>query len=72
MTTNAQTGADEDDFGSSTDQHVTGAPETGTFLTDQAPTAGTPAHGSGNAGVNATGGNRTDSTDDITERRTGA
>ncbi|GIE46813.1 hypothetical protein Ani05nite_03470 [Amorphoplanes nipponensis] len=48
------------DAGSSTDQHVTGAPETGEFITDQAPTATTPAHGSSNSGVNATGANRQD------------
>jgi hypothetical protein len=44
--------------GSSTDQHVTGADETATFPTDEAPTADTPAHGSSNAGINAAGGNR--------------
>jgi hypothetical protein len=59
--------ADEDDgttdAGSSTDQHVTGQPETGTFLTDQAPTATTPSHGSGNAGVNELGGNHVDRED---------
>jgi hypothetical protein len=59
MTSNASPdGTDADstaDAGSSTDQHVTGSPETGTFLTDQAPTAGTPAHGSGNAGVDTAG-----------------
>jgi hypothetical protein len=38
--------------GSSADQHITGSPETGEFITDRAPTAGTPAHGSSNAGVN--------------------
>jgi hypothetical protein len=32
--------------GSSTDQHVSGAAETGTVTTDQAPTGDTPAHGS--------------------------
>ncbi|HEY0000146.1 MAG TPA: hypothetical protein VGB74_06815 [Actinoplanes sp.] len=44
--------------GSSTDQHVSGNAETGTFTTDQAPTADTPAHGSSNAGINKVGGNR--------------
>ncbi|GGQ87678.1 hypothetical protein [Couchioplanes azureus] len=56
--------ADDDtagtDAGSSTDQHVTGYPESGTPLTDQAPTATTPSHGSSNAGINATGANRAD------------
>ncbi len=59
MSTDAQRDTGDDDAtttvdaGSSTDQHITGAPETGEFLTDQAPTPTTPAHGSGNAGVNA-------------------
>ncbi|WP_229074624.1 hypothetical protein [Actinoplanes sp. DH11] len=44
--------------GSSTEQHVTGAPETGEFPVDEEPAATTPAHGSSNAGINATGGNR--------------
>lgn len=39
--------------GASTDQHVSGTAETGTFTTDQAPTGDTPAHGSSNAGINA-------------------
>ena len=52
--------------GSIADQHVTGAPETGTFTTDEAPTADTPAHGSSNIGINATGANRPD--DAITGR----
>ena len=50
--------------GSSTDQHVTGSSDAGTFITDEAPDAGTPAHGSSNAGVNATGGNRPDAEDE--------
>jgi hypothetical protein len=49
--------------GSSTDQHVSGAAETGTFTTDQAPTDDTPSHGSSNAGINATRANRTESPD---------
>jgi hypothetical protein len=56
MSSSAQAGADPDDVttdaGSSTDQHVTGTEEAGTFITDKAPTADTPVHGSGNAGVN--------------------
>ncbi len=43
--------------GGSTDQHVTGTGETGEFLTDQAPTATTPATGSSNAGINSTRAN---------------
>ncbi len=50
--------------GSSTDQHVTGAEETGTFLTDQAPTGNTPAHGSSNEIFNEAGGNRPDTAAD--------
>ncbi|MEU4221889.1 hypothetical protein [Actinoplanes sp. NPDC026623] len=42
----------ETNAGSSTDQYVSGAAETGTFLTDQAPAADTPVHGSSNAGIN--------------------
>jgi hypothetical protein len=38
--------------GSETDQHITGGPETGTFITDEAPTGDTPVHGSSNAGLN--------------------
>ena len=38
--------------GNSTDQHITGAAETGDFVTDEAPTADTPAHGSTTAGLN--------------------
>jgi hypothetical protein len=50
--------------GPSTDQHVTGSEETGSFITDKAPTADTPAHGSSNAGINEKAANRTDVTDD--------
>jgi hypothetical protein len=42
----------EANAGSSTDQYASGAAETGTFLTDQAPAADTPVHGSSNAGIN--------------------
>ena len=52
--------------GSLADQHVTGSPETGNFITDKAPTADTQAHGSSNAGVNQTGANRPDKEDDVT------
>ena len=58
----ARTGAGQDDYpesrGSSTGQHITGAPEPGTFAEDEPPTAGTPADGSSNAGINQTGANR--------------
>ncbi|MEU8239100.1 hypothetical protein AB0C07_12705 [Actinoplanes missouriensis] len=46
------------DLGGSTDQHVTGAEEEGTFITDEEPREQAPAHGSSNAGINATGANR--------------
>ncbi|MDI6102718.1 hypothetical protein QLQ12_29275 [Actinoplanes sp. NEAU-A12] len=39
--------------GSSTDQHVTGHPETASSPVDEEPTADTPPHGSSNAGLNA-------------------
>ena len=41
-----------EDSGSSTDQHITGSPETGSFTTDEAPRSDTPAYGSSNVGVN--------------------
>ncbi len=67
MSGNTQSGGGEDDVtvnaGSETDQHVTGSPETGTFITDEAPTADTPAHGSSNAVFNAARGNRVDPDD---------
>ena len=46
-----------EDAGSSTDVHVTGKDEEGTFTTDQPPTGDTPADGSSNAGITAAGGN---------------
>jgi hypothetical protein len=50
----SSTNTDEDGMvagaGPSTDQHITGSEETGTFQTDKAPKADTPVHGSGNAG----------------------
>jgi hypothetical protein len=49
-----------DTAGSSTDQHVTGRPETGEFLVDQPPVSTTPATGSSNKGVNTTRANRPD------------
>ncbi len=66
--TSSESNAGEDGFtagaGSSADQHVTGHEETGTFLTDEAPTADTQAHGSSNAVFNAAGGNRVDDATD--------
>jgi hypothetical protein len=57
MSSTARTGNGDDDsavgIGSSTEQHITGLPETGTFSADQAPTGDTPVHGSSNAGQNS-------------------
>jgi hypothetical protein len=68
MSSSADEGAGTEDFpagvGSSTDQHVTGSAEDGAFITDKAPAADTPAHGSSNAGINATGANRPGRADD--------
>ena len=47
----------EEDAGSSTDQHITGEPETAQFPTDAEPTGDTPADGSSNAGINQRDGN---------------
>lgn len=74
MTTNDPTTDSDADSttgaaGGSTDQHITGSEETGTFLTDKAPTADTPANGSSNAGINATGANRPDDTTEDDGRR---
>ena len=44
--------------GASTDQHITGAEEEGTFLTDEPPTSKTPANGSSNIGINKLRANR--------------
>ncbi len=70
MSSSAQSDADRDDAtvdsGSSTDQHVTGHPETGTFTVDEPPTGGTPAHGSSNKVFNEADGNNADRTDDVT------
>ncbi|BCY09259.1 hypothetical protein L3i22_043470 [Actinoplanes sp. L3-i22] len=43
--------------GGSTEQHIQGLEETGTFLTDESP-GSTPANGSSNAGINQTSANR--------------
>lgn len=57
-----------DDAGASADQHITGGPEEGTFLTDQPPTADTPAAGSSNQGINERRANRV--TDDLPPEET--
>ena len=41
-----------DNAGPSTDQHITMGTEEGTFQTDRAPSSGTQADGSSNAGIN--------------------
>ena len=46
--------------GPSTDQNITGDPETGEFTTDKPPTTTTPANGSSNIGINTRHGNRDD------------
>nr|WP_296073497.1 hypothetical protein [uncultured Actinoplanes sp.] len=62
MTSEPHTGAGrhraEDNLGSSTEQHITGSEEDGSFITDEPPTATTPAHGSSNSGVNERRANR--------------
>jgi hypothetical protein len=68
MTSSAPPGSGQDDAtsiaGRKTGQHVSGAAEPGTFVTDDPPTADTPAHGSTNAGINKLGANRPDPDDD--------
>jgi len=44
--------------GASTEQHISGLDEEGTFLTDEPPTSKTPANGSSNAGINQRKANR--------------
>lgn len=44
--------------GAGTDQHVTGAEETGRSIVDQPPTSTTPATGSSNKGINDLKANR--------------
>ncbi len=46
--------------GPSTDQHITGKPETGRSIVDEPPTSTTPADGSSNKGINTTHANRPD------------
>jgi len=54
--------------GGSTDQHVSGLEEEGTFLTDQPPTSTTPANGSSNQGVNKLHANRQDVEEDLARK----
>jgi hypothetical protein len=63
---NVDPGVEKDvpNAGAGTDQHVSGAAETGTFTTDRAPTGNTPADGSTNAGINETRANRVDTADE--------
>jgi hypothetical protein len=51
--------------GSSTDQHISGLEEEGTFITDEPPTSTTPANGSNNRGVNKLQANREDGEEDL-------
>jgi hypothetical protein len=71
MTSSAPAGSGQDDAtsiaGRKTGQHVSGAAEPGTFITDEPPTGDTPAHGSTNAGINELGANRPGALDDTTE-----
>ncbi|MBG0564539.1 hypothetical protein [Actinoplanes aureus] len=53
--------------GASTEQHGDDFEETGTFVTDEPPGGDVPAHGSSNAGINATGANRAQGTDEQEE-----
>ncbi len=50
--------------GGSTDQHISGLEEEGTFLTDEPPTSKTPASGSSNRGINKLHANREDAMED--------
>jgi hypothetical protein len=63
-------------MGSSTETHITGSDETGTFITDEAPTmTPTAAMGSSNRGINTTGANRqgfAPDSSDSTEGREGS
>ena len=65
MTSNEQTVA-----GGSTDQHISGLEEEGTFITDEPPTATTPSNGSSNRGINKLHANREYVEEDLT-RKTG-
>ncbi|GIE99583.1 hypothetical protein [Paractinoplanes rishiriensis] len=65
MSSNSRANADA---GASTDQHVTGGPETEVFPTDEPPVATTPSHGSSNAGINTTRANRVEPESERIER----
>ena len=60
MATDKNRDDEADMAGASTDQHVTGKPETGESLVDQPPVSTTPATGSSNKGINTTKANRAD------------
>ncbi|MFF5290427.1 hypothetical protein [Paractinoplanes globisporus] len=68
MTTNEKTVDQETVAGGSTDQHITGAGEQGTFLTDEPPTSKTPANGSSNRGINKLHANREDVEEDLAHK----
>jgi hypothetical protein len=76
MTSRTQTGPGGDatvpGAGGSTEQHITGTAETGDFITDKEPAADTPAHGSGNTGVNPGDTDPADHADDPGGRRADA
>jgi hypothetical protein len=68
MTDNEQpgtTGEEQTIAGGSTDQHVSGLEEEGTFLTDEPPASTTPASGSSNRGINELHANREDVEEDL-------
>jgi hypothetical protein len=58
MTRETERDARSENAGASTDQHITGAEETGDFIVDQPPVSTTPAHGSSNKGINDRKANR--------------
>jgi hypothetical protein len=68
MTMNEKTVDEEAVAGGSTDQHITGAGEEGTFLTDEPPTSKTPANGSSNRGINKLHANREDVEEDLARK----
>jgi hypothetical protein len=63
MTSNENTIA-----GGSTDQHITGAAEEGSFITDEPPTSKTPSHGSSNLGINKLHANREDVEEELARK----
>jgi hypothetical protein len=57
-------GDSDGNTGASPAAHITGADETGAFLTDQPPAADTPATGSRNPGINTTSANIAEPSDE--------